>query len=95
MSLDLIAETNQVRWGDDDGGRRRRLLKRGGAAFFFPKLTHTHHTHTHTHKHQVMVGYGSGDKTPRVKMMPWQEVHALFPATGQDLSYAWRYRHNA
>lgn len=29
---------------------------------------------------QVMIGYGSGDKTPRVKMMPWEDVQALFPA---------------
>lgn len=28
---------------------------------------------------QVMIGYGSGDQIPRVKIMPWQEVSALFP----------------
>jgi len=40
---------------------------------------------------QVMIGYGSGDKTARVKMMPWEEVQALFPAASRDASYAWRY----
>ncbi|KAI8477356.1 MAG: hypothetical protein J3K34DRAFT_397993 [Monoraphidium minutum] len=40
---------------------------------------------------QVMIGYGSGDKTPRVKMMPWQEVQALFPANTHETSGAWRY----
>jgi hypothetical protein len=28
---------------------------------------------------QVMIGYGSGDQVPRVKLMTWQEVSALFP----------------
>lgn len=27
---------------------------------------------------QVLVGYGSGDRTPRVLVMPWEDVRALF-----------------
>lgn len=41
---------------------------------------------------QVMIGYGSGDKTSRVKMMPWQEVQALFPANQHEGGGTWRYR---
>jgi hypothetical protein len=37
-----------------------------------------------------MVGYGSGDKTPRVRMMPWEEVARLFPRS-QEAVYTWRY----
>ncbi len=32
-----------------------------------------------------MIGYGSGDKTPRVKMMPWEDVQALFPPAVQEM----------
>eukprot|EP00882_Tetradesmus_deserticola_P008371 GHRQ01008828.1.p1 GENE.GHRQ01008828.1~~GHRQ01008828.1.p1 ORF type:complete len:465 (+),score=149.32 GHRQ01008828.1:352-1746(+) len=28
---------------------------------------------------QVLIGYGSGDQVPRVKLMTWQDVSALFP----------------
>jgi hypothetical protein len=43
--------------------------------------------------HQVMIGYGSGDKTPRVKMMPWPDVQALFPPPPLlEGGGAWRYR---
>jgi len=43
---------------------------------------------------QVMIGYGSGDKTPRVKMMPWEDVQALFPPpqVPELGAGAWRYR---
>ncbi|GBF90891.1 hypothetical protein Rsub_03746 [Raphidocelis subcapitata] len=42
---------------------------------------------------QVMVGYGSGDKQARVRMMPWQEVQALFPPLAREGYLAtWRYR---
>jgi hypothetical protein len=33
---------------------------------------------------QVLVGYGSGDKTPRVLVMTWEEVRALFEEEGVD-----------
>lgn len=39
-----------------------------------------------------MIGYGSGDKTSRVKMMPWPEVQALFPPSHHDAGGVWRYR---
>eukprot|EP00879_Flechtneria_rotunda_P011483 GHRR01011996.1.p1 GENE.GHRR01011996.1~~GHRR01011996.1.p1 ORF type:complete len:269 (+),score=43.57 GHRR01011996.1:125-931(+) len=43
---------------------------------------------------QVLIGYGSGDQIPRILVMPWQEVSALFPHAPQthDLLYAWRNR---
>jgi hypothetical protein len=42
---------------------------------------------------QVMIGYGSGDKQARVKMMPWQDVQALFPPLVREGYYrTWRYR---
>lgn len=41
---------------------------------------------------QVMIGYGSGDKASRVKMMPWQDVAALFPPAQHEPRGAWRYR---
>lgn len=41
---------------------------------------------------QVMIGYGSGDQIPRVKLMSWNEVAALFPhiPAGNELIYSWR-----
>jgi hypothetical protein len=44
---------------------------------------------------QVMVGYGSGDQVPRVKLMPWAEVAALFPYTPQPRSDMVRVRTHA
>jgi len=32
---------------------------------------------------QVLVGYGSGDRTPRVLVMPWEDVRALFVKRGE------------
>jgi hypothetical protein len=33
---------------------------------------------------QVLVGYGSGDKQPRVLVMPWEDVRALFVVGSSD-----------
>eukprot|EP00882_Tetradesmus_deserticola_P005791 GHRQ01006096.1.p1 GENE.GHRQ01006096.1~~GHRQ01006096.1.p1 ORF type:complete len:462 (+),score=146.26 GHRQ01006096.1:352-1737(+) len=44
---------------------------------------------------QVLIGYGSGDQVPRVKLMTWQDVSALFPHVQHgsgELTYSWRNR---
>ena len=41
-----------------------------------------------------MVGYGSGDQIPRVKLMPWEDVAALFPPPREEPAglAAWKNR---
>jgi hypothetical protein len=46
---------------------------------------------------QVMIGYGSGDQVPRVKLMAWQEVSALFPHVhhgSSELVRSWKWGHS-